>query len=143
MSSLYSTLVFALPVAELGGVRRLRSISMTLISNSLARPAYWLLGAFCVVSLCFWVPFFYIGSFHDPHLARAAGFRMILPFPLAAIASLVALLSYICLWRIVLRLRDARSWCSLAVASVVFLLAAVPGLMIVFTILVLIFSPVA
>jgi hypothetical protein len=61
-------------------------------------------------------------------------------FPFAAIASLIALVSYIFLWRRALKVRGRIFWWLLSVGSVVFLAALVPGLLFVTIFFVAIYS---
>ena len=112
---------------------------MHLISDPRGRPACWLFTAFCVSVLCFWYPQFVIKLSHDEYVARAVTGVALLFLPFAAIASLVALVSYIVLWRRALKCRGVVSRWLLSVGSVVFLIALVPGLFVVTVTVVAIF----
>jgi len=129
-----------MPHVEIPWLARIRSIfTLPLIPDPRGRPACWLFAAFCVTALCFWYPDLVIWmSPHDPYLARAVTGVSLLFFPFAVIASLVALFSYIVLWRRARKHRGVVSRWLLSVGSLLFLVALAPGLEFMFIIVVLV-----
>ena len=107
------------------------SVNPVLIADTRGRPACWLFWASCVSMICFWYPHILIAESHDSLFARIATGETLLYFPLAAFASIVALLNYIVLWRRARRSRGVASRWLLSIGSLMVLIGLAPGLLFV------------
>ena len=128
-----------IPHAERLWLARFWSIvNPTLISDIRGRPACWLFGASCVSVITFWYPDIVIRLSHDPYFARIATGVSLEYDPFAVIASLVALFSYVILWRRARKHSGIVSRWLLSVGSLLFLVAIAPGLEFIFIMVVVV-----
>jgi glucan phosphoethanolaminetransferase (alkaline phosphatase superfamily) len=113
---------------------------MHFTQDTRSRPMLWLVCAACVSILCFWVPQLFHFREHESEFMRHVAAIRVLAFPVAFLASIVALCFYVILWRITRSHQDKVSKRFLVAGSALFLVAFAPALLFVFFIVAVLFT---